>query len=474
MPPQRQQHLTAVVVVAVPLCAAVFAALLGYRAGAVAWRRKRNDDEAREERDAHQRGPAAGMQHHLPLRQLIHGATGRGFGAVKRIYVVPGGGPGSSKDAGYPPWTAQRVAKALQRYDAKYGDTTAFIALGAGSMNAASARRGNGHVVFESAKIVEELVRGGVPPGSIIADFASWDTVGNAWFARMAVEAILDMSFRQGDRASEPHAAPPPPPLPPRPPQPSGHTSPSLLTPRKLPYPGSAIAEGGGGGGGGMTGRAGFCAPVGGDETGAAGEREGEGAGEGAGRPRRTATQKELKRADAAAAAAAAAAARTGAGRGGGAAEEGEEKLPAARAGEAYGGGEMRKWMYEWKAKKARARRGPLNVTVFVSDFHAERMDAVFQWVFGLEPSLLKGNRVTVTTVSIDTPVEMWARGEEQSQARRAHEREGADQARQRAKEIRTVEEFRAFMMLGGHHGYFNLTHGGFQASAGGGWGGAS
>lgn len=43
-----------------------------------------------------------------------------------------GGGPGSAKDAGYPPWTAQRVAKALQRYDAKYADTTAFIALGAG------------------------------------------------------------------------------------------------------------------------------------------------------------------------------------------------------------------------------------------------------------------------------------------------------------------------------------------------------
>ncbi|CAM9982676.1 unnamed protein product, partial [Hapterophycus canaliculatus] len=58
-------------------------------------------------------------------------------------------------------------------------------------MNAPSARGEGGHVVFESARITEDLVRGGVPPGSIIADFASWDTVGNAWFARMAVEAIL-------------------------------------------------------------------------------------------------------------------------------------------------------------------------------------------------------------------------------------------------------------------------------------------
>lgn len=54
--------------------------------------------------------------------------------------------------------------------------------------------------------------------------------------------------------------------------------------------------------------------------------------------------------------------------------------------------------MFQYKAKRAKARRGPMNVTVFVSDFHAERMDAVFQWVFGLEPSLLQGQ--TTVTVS--------------------------------------------------------------------------
>ena len=43
-----------------------------------------------EERDAHMQSPAAGMQHHLPLRQLICDSTGRGFGTVKRVYVVPG------------------------------------------------------------------------------------------------------------------------------------------------------------------------------------------------------------------------------------------------------------------------------------------------------------------------------------------------------------------------------------------------
>ncbi|CAM9951089.1 unnamed protein product [Ectocarpus fasciculatus] len=454
---QHQQHL--LLVLAVPLGCAVCAALVGYRAGAVAWRRKREEDQAKEEKEEHLRSTAAGMQHHHALRRLISDSTGRGFGTVKRVYVVPGGGPGSVKDAGYPSWTAQRVAKALQRFDMKYGDTTAFLALGAGSMNAPSARGGNGHVVFESARIAEELVRGGVPPGSIIADFASWDTVGNAWFARMAVEAMLDMSFRHGDRANE-HAAPPPPPPPP--PAPAAGVAPSVLSPRKLPYPGSAVVAGGGGTGEGET----AAAVDGDDEPGLFSARR-----EAAAARARGLTLKETKRADAAAAAAAvAAAARTGAGTGG---NGEEEKLPAARAGEAYGGGEMRKWMYDWKSKKARARRGPMNLTVFVSDFHAERMDAVFQWVFGLEPSLLRG-KTTVTTVSIDTPVEMWARGGEQKEARQAHETEAAEQARQRAREIRTVEEFRAFMMLGGHRGYFDLTHGRYQASSGGGWGGAS
>lgn len=56
--------------------------------------------------------------------------------------------------------------------------------------------------------------------------------------------------------------------------------------------------------------------------------------------------------------------------------------------------------MFKYKAKRQKARKGPLNVTVFVSDFHAERMDAIFQWVFGLEPSLLN-NGTTTVTVSI-------------------------------------------------------------------------
>ncbi|CAM9862111.1 unnamed protein product [Ascophyllum nodosum] len=401
----------------------------------MAWRRKRKNILEGEEARARDRGAAAGMQHHRALRKLILESTGRGFGIVKRVYVIPGGGPGSAKDAGYPPWTAQRVEKALQRYDVKFADTTAFLALGAGSMNAPGPRGENGRLVFESTRIAEELARGGVPPGSIIADFASWDTVGNAWFARMAVEAILDMSFRVGDKLDEPHPALPLPA--------AKNQSPDAETEAEEKLVG----------GGGSRRRHGEDEGVEADDGDTKGGFEG-------GFPGHDEVKRRAEEEDEGGG--------TGAGRG-----QGEEKLPAARAGEAYGGGEVRRWMFDWKARKARARRGPLNVTMFVSDFHAERMDAVFQWVFGLEPSLLRG-KTTVTTVSIDTPVKMWAKGPEERQARLAHERKATDQARLRAREIRTVEEFRAFMTLGGHQGYFKLTHGRYQASAGGGWGGAS
>lgn len=197
--------------------------------------------------------------------------------------------------------------------------------------------------------------RGGVPPGSIIADFVSWDTVGNAWFARMAVEAILDMSFQVGDKLDEPHPAPPPLAL--------EYTDASSRD-VETPDGGDAEISGAKTETGTETAET-KCREAGGrrdleeeDET---EERRGYQGDE------------EVKRR-----------------------VEDEEKLPAARAGEAYGGGEVRKWMFDWKARKARARRGPLNVTVFVSDFHAERMDQVFQWVFGLEPSLLRG-KTTVT-----------------------------------------------------------------------------
>lgn len=43
-----------------------------------------------EERSGPRQGSASIMQHHRALRKLILESTGRGFGCVKRVYVVPG------------------------------------------------------------------------------------------------------------------------------------------------------------------------------------------------------------------------------------------------------------------------------------------------------------------------------------------------------------------------------------------------
>lgn len=208
----------------------------------------------------------------------------------------------------------------------------------------------------------------------------------------MAIESLLDIAFRHGDRAGQPHCSPPPPPPPNASPTTSATTTattprvnetPPVWSPEELPYSGVAGFNGGGGGSGGR-----------GD---ADAKRDDEERGLAVGGLPSPPPQVGEEVKQVAVGREEAEKGRGEAGSGGRQGrEEGEEKLPAARAGEAYGGGEMRKWMFDFKAKKARARRGPLNVTVFVSDFHAERMDAVFQWVFGLEPSLLEG-KATVT-----------------------------------------------------------------------------
>ena len=176
------------------------------------------------------------------------------------------------------------------------------------------------------------------------------------------MEAILDMSFRVGDKLDEPHPALPLPA--------AKNQSPDAETEAEEKLVG----------GGGSRRRHGEDEGVEADDGDTKGGFEG-------GFPGHDEVKRRAEEEDEGGG--------TGAGR-----WQGEEKLPAARAGEAYGGGEVRRWMFDWKARKARARRGPLNVTMFVSDFHAERMDAVFQWVFGLEPSLLRGK--TTVTVSRD------------------------------------------------------------------------
>ena len=129
------------------------------------------------------------------LKSHLHEADHR-WQNVTRLIVIPGGGPGDrERDKGFPKWTKQRTDAALRDWSqhCTVSGQCAILALSAGSMNAPSAEQPDGSIIFESARIMQYLVEAGIPPESVICDFASWDTVGNAWFTRMVVESLLQL-----------------------------------------------------------------------------------------------------------------------------------------------------------------------------------------------------------------------------------------------------------------------------------------
>ena len=108
----------------------------------------------------------------------------------------------------------------------------------------------------------------------------------------------------------------------------------------------------------------------------------------------------------------------------------------------------------------------PLTVEVFISDFHADRVRAAFNWVLNLSPSLpsvdLHIHTVSSVGVSWKNPAEYTSRI--------AHEAEGVKQIYNHAKTIRTVSQFYAFLMLGGHQGLHKYLHYDYMRSEGAGW----
>ena len=92
--------------------------------------------------------------------------------------VVLGGG------SHFPPWTKVRCDLAFQQFQAM-GRKPAILALSGGTFHAPSELTEDGHVVTEAARtaryLTEEL---GVPAAQIVTETASFDTIGNAFFAR--------------------------------------------------------------------------------------------------------------------------------------------------------------------------------------------------------------------------------------------------------------------------------------------------
>ncbi|MCB1189592.1 MAG: hypothetical protein H6586_09125 [Flavobacteriales bacterium] len=108
----------------------------------------------------------------------------------------------------------------------------------------------------------------------------------------------------------------------------------------------------------------------------------------------------------------------------------------------------------------------PLMVEVFISDFHAARVKAAFEWILGLKPSL---KNVQLNINIIDSfGIERSSPGE--FNQRMQHEEEGVKKIKENGKMIRTVKQFHAFLMLGGHQGLSKYLHGDYVKSTGTGW----
>jgi hypothetical protein len=118
-------------------------------------------------------------------------------------------------------------------------------------------------------------------------------------------------------------------------------------------------------------------------------------------------------------------------------------------------------------AQKKNLRSKKLPIEVFISDFHAERVQAAFEWVLGLRPSLLPDVVLTINKVSSEG-IE-WPDAEAFS-SRVEHEKKGVQQIKDNAKIIQTATELDAFVTLGPHKGIFNYLHHQLPAKTGSGW----
>ncbi len=91
--------------------------------------------------------------------------------------IIPGGGV---RDGGtLPDWVQRRFDLALSRWQGDY-----LICLSAGTTYKPLPRDTQGYPLFESVAGAHYLLSRGVPATKILTETASYDTIGNAYFAR--------------------------------------------------------------------------------------------------------------------------------------------------------------------------------------------------------------------------------------------------------------------------------------------------
>lgn len=108
-----------------------------------------------------------------------------------------------------------------------------------------------------------------------------------------------------------------------------------------------------------------------------------------------------------------------------------------------------------------------LNLNVFISDFHAERVRATFEWVIQLKPSL--SDKVKLIINSVSSQGVTWS-DKEAFERRVEHEKSGVAMIKENSKIVTTAAELYAFIMLGPHKGLDNYLMGSYVPSKGSGW----
>jgi hypothetical protein len=108
-----------------------------------------------------------------------------------------------------------------------------------------------------------------------------------------------------------------------------------------------------------------------------------------------------------------------------------------------------------------------LQVEVFISDFHADRIKESFLFLLNLVPAMT--DRVQLNINIVDSQGIKWKSAEEFNQ-RIKHEEIATEKLRETKKQITTVQQYHAFIMLGGHQGLYKYLHGAYVKSQGVGW----
>ena len=116
--------------------------------------------------------------------------------------------------------------------------------------------------------------------------------------------------------------------------------------------------------------------------------------------------------------------------------------------------------------RQVRLTARPLELRVFISDFHHERFEENARWALGVAPAIL-GDYGSLTV----RPVPSAAFADPSTLAgRMEHEERGVRMARKNARRVRTLGELYAYLLLGGHSGLWDYMHGEHAPAKGGGW----